>query len=262
MINWFNSLNLKPSERRMVIVAAIVFFVLINVWFVWPHFGDWAKSNQQVRSAEQTVILYQREVNNIPKYRAQVKSLEKDGGATIASAEQAVHFQKTVQELASRSGVSINRYDPANPRRATVAGAGGANSQTNSYFEESGLSVQMQQVDEESLVLFLYNLGNGNSNVRVKELELSPNNTGGKLQCKALLIASYQKAQPAKSATLAPSAKMSIPAVNKNTAKTNTASVNTETNKAISNTNQTVNTTMGTNTATAPSKVSAPATKK
>jgi hypothetical protein len=80
---------------------------------------------------------------------------------------------------------------------------------TNSFFEESGLSVQMQQVDEKDLVLFLYNLGNGNSNIRVKELELNPHNTGTRLVCKALLIASYQKAAPTKSSQLAPAAKPS-----------------------------------------------------
>lgn len=240
-MSWFSNLNLKPNERRWVIGVLVGFFVLANVWFVWPHFGDWARSAQKAKDTENSVNRYQKEVNNIPKYRALVKELEQDGGSTIAAAEQAVHFQKTIQEIASRSGVVINRYDPANPRRSSSVGASGngangANSQTNMYFEESGLSVQMQQVDEKDLVLFLYNLGNGNSNVRVKEMELNPNNTKSKLVCKALLIASYQKSLTNKN-QLAPSAKAATAtnkvAINKTaTNKAAASKVATNSNKA------------------------------
>lgn len=224
MTSWFNSLNLKPQERRLVIGVLIGAFILVNVWFVWPHFGDWAKNAKNAEDTELKVKRYQTEVNNISRYRTLIRELEQDGGATIAAAEQAVQFQKTIQEIANRSGVSINRYDPANPRRGALgASTGAANSPTNSFFEESGLSVQMQQVDEKDLVLFLYNLGNGNSNIRVKELELNPHNTGTRLVCKALLIASYQKAPPPKSAGLAPAAKPSALPTNSGNTRSNAA---------------------------------------
>ena len=224
MTSWFNSLNLKPQERRLVIGVLIGAFILVNVWFVWPHFGDWAKNAKNAEDTELKVKRYQTEVNNISRYRTLIRELEQDGGATIAAAEQAVQFQKTIQEIANRSGVSINRYDPANPRRGALgASTGAANSPTNSFFEESGLSVQMQQVDEEDLVLFLYNLGSGNSNIRVKELELNPHNTGTRLVCKALLIASYQKAPPPKSAGLAPAAKPSALSTNSGNTRSNAA---------------------------------------
>jgi hypothetical protein len=247
MITWFNNLNLKPQERRLVIGALVVGFILVNVWFVWPHFGDWAKNSRKAEDAELAVTRYQKEVNNIPRYKTLIKELEKGGSVSIAAAEQAIQFQKTIQEIANRSGVSINRYDPANPRRGTVTGNNNSNSQTNAFFEESGLLVQMQQVEEKDLVLFLYNLGSGNSNIRVKELELSPHNTGTKLVCKALLIASYQKAQTNKNSMLAPAAKpVGTAAVNKNstlqnTVKTNTAST-TKTN--LDNSNKTKNQTV------------------
>ncbi|MCK9314661.1 MAG: hypothetical protein M0Q48_00750 [Verrucomicrobia bacterium] len=225
MTSWFNSLNLKPQERRLVIGVLIGAFILINVWFVWPHFGDWAKNAKNAEETELKVKRYQTEVDNISRYRTLIRELEQDGGASIAAAEQAVQFQKTIQEIANRSGVAINRYDPANPRRGVLgASSGAAGSATNSFFEESGLSVQMQQVDEKDLVLFLYNLGNGNSNIRVKELELNPHNTGTRLICKALLIASYQKAAPAKSSKLAPAAKPSALSTNSGNTKSNAAS--------------------------------------
>jgi len=224
MTSWFNSLNLKPQERRLVIGVLIGAFILINVWFVWPHFGDWAKNAKNAEETELKVKRYQTEVDNISRYRTLIRELEQDGGASIAAAEQAVQFQKTIQEIANRSGVAINRYDPANPRRGVLgASSGAAGSATNSFFEESGLSVQMQQVDEKDLVLFLYNLGNGNSNIRVKELELNPHNTGTRLVCKALLIASYQKAAPTKSSQLAPAAKPSALSTNSGSARSNAA---------------------------------------
>ncbi|HQC41844.1 MAG TPA: hypothetical protein PLV91_00020 [Verrucomicrobiota bacterium] len=224
MTSWFNSLNLKPQERRLVIGVLIGAFILVNVWFVWPHFGDWAKNVKAAEEAELKVNRYQNEVNNISRYRALIRELEQDGGARIAAAEQAVQFQKTIQEIANRSGVAINRYDPANPRRGALGASGGAaGSPTNSFFEESGLSVQMQQVEEKDLVLFLYNLGSGNSNIRVKELELNPHNTGTRLVCKALLIASYQKAPPAKSSQLAPAAKPGALSTNNGNARSNVA---------------------------------------
>lgn len=210
MTSWFNNLNLKPQERRLVIGVLVGAFVLINVWFVWPHFGDWAKSARKADETELALTRYQKEVDNIGRYRTLVKELEKDGSSSIAAAEQAIQFQRMIQEIANRSGVAINRYDPANPRRGAAGSANNANSQTNAFFEESGLSVQMQQVEEKDLVLFLYNLGSGNSNIRVKEMELSPHSTGSKLVCKALLIASFQKAQPTKASKLAPSAKSAL----------------------------------------------------
>ena len=127
---------------------------------------------------------------------------------------------ETIQDRQSQRRV-INRHDPAT--RAACSGARCAGSPTNSFFEESGLSVQMQQVEEKDLVLFLYNLGSGNSNIRVKELELNPHNTGTRLVCKALLIASYQKAPPAKSSQLAPAAKPGALSTNNGNARSNVA---------------------------------------
>ena len=39
----FDKLNLRPQERRLVVIVGMVLFVLINWWFVWPFFGEWGK---------------------------------------------------------------------------------------------------------------------------------------------------------------------------------------------------------------------------
>ena len=39
----FDKLNLRPNERRLVIIVLIVVFIILNFIFVWPRFGDWGK---------------------------------------------------------------------------------------------------------------------------------------------------------------------------------------------------------------------------
>ena len=79
-------------------------------------------------------------------------------------------------------------------------------------------------------------------------MELSPHNTGTKLVCKALLIASYQKAQTNKNSMLAPAAKPVGTAVNRNSASQNAAKTNTvsTTKTNLDNTNKTQNKTVET----------------
>jgi len=37
--NYLSRLN--PSERRFVVGVALLFFIVVNVFWVWPHFSDW-----------------------------------------------------------------------------------------------------------------------------------------------------------------------------------------------------------------------------
>lgn len=42
MNEYFSRLN--PSERRFVVVVALLFFIVVNLFWVWPHFSDWESS--------------------------------------------------------------------------------------------------------------------------------------------------------------------------------------------------------------------------
>ena len=44
MKSLFDKLNLGALERRIVVVAALVLFIVVNAMFVWPHFKDWSKA--------------------------------------------------------------------------------------------------------------------------------------------------------------------------------------------------------------------------
>ena len=46
MTNPLDRLNLRPFEKRLVVVVAAVLFVVLNAWFVFPHFSDLADAQR------------------------------------------------------------------------------------------------------------------------------------------------------------------------------------------------------------------------
>ena len=40
MNSFLDRLNLRPQERRLVVGVLVIVFVVVNLWFVWPHAGD------------------------------------------------------------------------------------------------------------------------------------------------------------------------------------------------------------------------------
>jgi hypothetical protein len=49
MNNFLNQLNLTPQERRIVVgIIFLVVIVVLNLLFVWPHFGEWGSINKQL----------------------------------------------------------------------------------------------------------------------------------------------------------------------------------------------------------------------
>jgi Tfp pilus assembly protein PilO len=186
----FDKLNLRPGERRLVIIVMIVVFIVLNFIFVWPHFGDWGKIKARRTIAENLIRQYQREIANTPLYQAQLKDLEKQG-ATVQSEAQALTLSTEVQNQAALSGVQVNRYDPV---RQTAVSIGG---KTNQFFEEQSGIINVT-TEEKSLVDFLFNLGNGRSLIRVRSFTLNPDPPRHKLQGNVTLVASYQKKAPPK----------------------------------------------------------------
>ncbi len=190
MKSLFDKLNLRPGERRLVIIVMIVVFIILNFIFVWPEFSKGGKIKARRTIAENLVRQYQREIANTTLYQTQLKELEKQG-ATVASEAQALTLSTTVQNQAALSGVQVNRYDPI---RQTAFSAGG---KTNQFFEEQSGIISVT-TEEKSLVDFLYNLGNGSSLIRVRSFTLNPDPPRQKLQGNVTLVASYAKRPPPK----------------------------------------------------------------
>ena len=40
MTSYLDRLNLRPFEKRLVVGVGAVLFVVLNAWFVVPHFSD------------------------------------------------------------------------------------------------------------------------------------------------------------------------------------------------------------------------------
>jgi hypothetical protein len=195
MSSLFDKLNLRPNERRLVIIVAIVVFILLNAFFVWPHFGDWGKLQKRQKLAQDLLTAFQDEIRKAPQYEAQLKNL-REAGASVASEEQALKLSTTINNQAALSGVQINRYDSI---RQTTGGVG----KTNQFFEEQS-AVANVTAEEKSLVDFLYNLGVGGSLIRVRSMNLSPDPQRQKLQGNITVVASYAKRAPVRPAAAPP----------------------------------------------------------
>ena len=192
MTTFLDRWNLQPQERRLVVIVAAILFGMLNLWFVWPHFKDW----QMVKDAREQVQTkpgrYTNEVARVPEYQRRLKVLEKLGSPVIPS-EQTLDLLRSVQTLAKLKGVRIDSQGQPTPVKDKETG------NTNSFFEKLSMNIRVT-TGETELVDFLYELGEGNSMIRVGDMTLSPapganpTNLSGTIT----LVASYQKANTAK----------------------------------------------------------------
>jgi hypothetical protein len=170
--------NLRPFEKRVVVAFGALFFVVLNFLFVIPHFSDLAAVNERMENAKRKLARYQNEIAQTNNYVAGLRQFEGEN-SDVPAEEQSMQFANTVNIQAGQSGVHISS-------------AGHINTQTNQFFLEKtqGLGVQ---AGEQQLVDFLYNLGSGNSQVRVRDLNVRPDPPRQQLAAQITLVASYQK---------------------------------------------------------------------
>ncbi|MBI4324075.1 MAG: type II secretion system protein M [Chloroflexi bacterium] len=190
MNSYFDKLNLRPQERRLVVLVGLIVFVVLNIWFVRPHFKDWKEMRAKLAQAEKNRTAYKAEIARMPGYETKLNHL-KSTGSEILSEE--LQLQRIVQTQASSTGVLVTRYTP-NPRSSGV--------QTNQFFEEQLLSIDFNTGANE-LVNFLVSLASANSMIRVREMNLKPDPSQTKLVGTITFVANYQKkSAPAKPAAL------------------------------------------------------------
>jgi len=194
MSAFLNRLNLRPQELRLVVIVFAIVFVVLNVWLVVPHFDDWGKAKKRLAKAKATLVLYQREIDpkRLGEYRKKLRELE-GAGSTVATDERSFDLARIIQNQASASGVTITRENPG-----TVTSG-----KTNEFFEERARVIDVS-TGEKELVDFLVALGSTNSMIRVKSMNLKPDQTQMRLMGGITLVASYQKKTlPPKSNTTA-----------------------------------------------------------
>ncbi len=180
--------RLNPTERRFVVGVVVLFFLVINLVWVWPHFGDWSETKGRMKTASDHLDLFQGGTNKIPGIEKEIEKYQKQG-QVVPPIEQAVQFVRLIQNQASRSGVIISSMSPQ--RQGTGP--------ENPFFVEQNETVSMQS-QEKQLVDFLYSLGAGDSLIRVKSLSVQPDQSHQQLTTRVTLVASYQK-KPATAAS-------------------------------------------------------------
>ncbi len=177
--------RLDPPQRRIVVIGLSLLFLLINYVFVWPHFSDWSRLQNDLLSNSRTLVTRQALIAQSPALKGQEEKL-KNEGADVPQDDQAFQFVRAIQTQAGQSGVRI-----VNQGSTRQVG-------TNQFFLEQSQTITVQS-DEKQLVDFLYGLGAGKSLVRVRALSVQPDPSHQSLNSQVTLVASFQKT-PAKAA--------------------------------------------------------------
>ena len=110
-----DKLNLRPFEKRMVVVVASVLFLFLNWWFVFPHFSDWTKVQARVAKARRTLETFQLEVQQTNTVWRSVKLLESEG-FSVPAEDQMLHFANTREAVAGQSAVAIGQTSKVTTR--------------------------------------------------------------------------------------------------------------------------------------------------
>ena len=170
--------QLQPQERRLVIGVGVVVLIVLNWWFVWPHFSDWSNLDARLNSASAKLKSYQAMLAQKPELEKQLRKYE-SAGEVVAPENQAIDFMRTIQAQAAACGFGIQNFNAHSLMS------------TNQFFVEQVQNINVVAT-EPQLVDFLYKIGSGNSMVRVRDLELQPDQPRQRLSANIRLVASYQ----------------------------------------------------------------------
>lgn len=187
MISYLDKLNLRPAEKRLVVLAVLALFIVLNFIFVVPGFGEWGRLEQNMVDAQARLAKYAVEVNKQSFYKKELDRLRKIG-QSVPTEDQSLDLATTITAQAGLSGVSV---------QSISADRRGSTSKTNLFFEEKTASVTLN-ASEQQLVDFLYLLGSGDSLIRARVMNLVPDATKMRLNATMSVVASYQKKPAAK----------------------------------------------------------------
>ena len=197
--------RLTSLERRFLVGVVVIVFLVLNLLFVWPRFGDWSDAKKRLETARQTLAAFQAEIQQKTSYQAQVTSMENEGERVLPE-DQTIEFLRTINAQALQSGVSI-------------LGTARQTGQTNQFFLVQAQTITVQS-GEKQLVDFLYNLSSRSSMIRVRALSVHPDPPRLQLSANITLVASYQKKSAPRAA--APTAAAAPPATPSKPAPTTT----------------------------------------
>lgn len=199
-MSFLASLNLRPQEKRLLVVGLAMAMLVLSALFVWPRLGEWRKAREALEKSRKTLQTYEAEIARIPTYEARLAELEGQGSAVLQE-EQALQLIRTVQFQAQQHNVLIT---------STRAGLPSQTTSTNAFFDEQTVQIGVN-TGEKELVQFLHALGSGGSLIRVRDMDLRPDPPRYRLNGTITLVASYQRnpknTRPAASAPAVASAR-------------------------------------------------------
>jgi len=202
MSSFLDKLNLRPQERRLIVGAGAVLFVVLQIWLVRPYFKEWGQVGVGLAGARQTLKTYNAELARTNEYQLKLKDFEDQGtGVLAADQAQPTILMAQVQAQADRSKLSLDNISiPKKPVNLS-------NTATNQFFEEQPISLGVKPSTDEELIGFLVAMGSSDLKIRVKDLTLGPDPTGTKLKGNMVLVASFQKPTPTRPGAINPAAK-------------------------------------------------------
>jgi hypothetical protein len=189
MNNFLSQLNLTTQERRIVVIIFLVVIVVLNLLFVWPHFGEWGRIKKELGNMYRTIEtdngVIAKDLDPTNGWKKQVdKMARQEGGSKIDSpVDPQNQLQQTIYQQERKTGVTVASFNPGSVK-------------TNEFFEEHSTTITFES-QEPQLVSFLYGMGNDPAMIRVAKLDLKPaDNNRYRLKGGITLTANYARKAP------------------------------------------------------------------
>ena len=189
MTGFFDKLGLSPQERRLVVIVGIVVFVVFNIWWIIPKFGEYGRLQEKIRVVNGQLSKFNSEIQNEPRYVRELQKL-KSQGSEIATEEAALRIQQEVMNQANLVGLTYNSIVPVNRGTTTT--------KTNAWFDEAAVNVSIN-TGEKELIDFLVRLADKDLLIRAKSMDIGPDPSQMRLQGNLTLVKSFQRKPPARS---------------------------------------------------------------
>ena len=108
MTKWLDKLNLRPQERRWLVMAVAVLAVVAHFWFVQPYFKEWGQTKAALEKARKTLLTYQAALAQTNNYRIKLAKLENEGTGFLTQEGAGRMLIDRIQAQATKSKVIYN----------------------------------------------------------------------------------------------------------------------------------------------------------
>src|SRR5439155_2360844 len=133
MTTLLDKLNLRPQERRLVVMAAAVLAVVLHFWFIQPYFKEWDQTRVALEKAQKTLRIHRTTMEKTNEFQVKLEKLKGEGTGVLAQ-EQA-QGNLLIQRIQAQARDSKVNYSQIRvPPRSSSA-------KTDEFFEEQTLDL-------------------------------------------------------------------------------------------------------------------------